>query len=89
MEGGERAARGKWGLALKTLSGVIKRVLQEVRKALLEGKLGKLFYQAFCLLEQMSVRDNKTPVADLIKEASAKAGGQLKVERFARYQLGE
>jgi len=56
---------------------------------ILEGKLNKLFYQAFCLLEQMSVRDNKTPVSSIIKEASSKAGGEVKVVRFARYTLGE
>ncbi|MDD5657158.1 MAG: translation elongation factor Ts [Elusimicrobia bacterium] len=56
---------------------------------IVEGKINKLFYQAFCLLEQMSVRDNKTPVAALIKDASAHAGGELQVARFARYTLGE
>jgi len=54
-----------------------------------EGKVNKLFYQASCLLEQLSVRDNKTPVAGIIKAASAQAGGEVKVVRFARYTLGE
>jgi elongation factor Ts len=56
---------------------------------IVEGKVNKLFYQASCLLEQVSVRDNKTPVAGIIKEASAKAGGEIKVVRFSRYTLGE
>ena len=56
---------------------------------IVEGKINKLFYQTFCLLEQMSARDNKTPIASIIKEASAKAGGEVKVVRFARYTLGE
>jgi len=56
---------------------------------IVEGKLKKLFYQAFCLLDQLSVRDNKTPVAGIIKEACAKAGGEVQVVRFARYTLGE
>jgi elongation factor Ts len=56
---------------------------------IVEGKINKLFYQASCLLEQLSVRDNKTPVSGIIKEASAKAGGEVKVVRFARYTLGE
>ena len=56
---------------------------------IVEGKVNKLFYQASCLLEQLSVRDNKTPVSGIIKEASAKAGGEVKVVRFARYTLGE
>jgi len=56
---------------------------------IVEGKVNKLFYQAFCLLEQFSVRDNKTPVASIIKEASDKLGGGVSVNRFVRYQLGE
>ncbi|MFA6319052.1 MAG: translation elongation factor Ts [Elusimicrobiota bacterium] len=56
---------------------------------IVEGKLNKLFFQAHCLLEQMSVRDNKTPVAGLLKETGAKVGGEVKVARFVRYTLGE
>ncbi|MBI5629540.1 MAG: translation elongation factor Ts [Elusimicrobia bacterium] len=56
---------------------------------IIEGKINKLFYQSFCLLEQVSVRDNKTPVASLIKDAGSKLGGPVAVTRFARYQLGE
>ena len=55
-----------------------------------EGKLGKLFYQAFCLLEQPYVRDNKTPITALIEQAAKKLGGPAPtVRRFIRYQLGE
>lgn len=56
---------------------------------ILDGKLQKLFFQAFCLLEMVSIRDNKTPLAKLIADASLKAGGEIRVLRFARYQLGE
>ncbi len=56
---------------------------------IIEGKLNKLFFQAFCLLDQMWQRDPKIPVAQLVKDASAKAGGPLEVKRFTRYQLGE
>lgn len=56
---------------------------------IVEGKLNKLFYQSLCLTEQLSVRDNKTPVAQFIKETTAKLGGGVSVTRFTRYQLGE
>ncbi|MFA5138932.1 MAG: translation elongation factor Ts [Elusimicrobiota bacterium] len=56
---------------------------------IVEGKLRKLFFQAFCLIEQMSMRDNKTPIKQLITDASKAAGAALEVRRFARYQLGE
>ncbi len=55
---------------------------------IVEGKLNKLFFQAFCLLEQVSMRDNKTPMSKLVDDASAKAGGKIEVTRFVRYQLG-
>lgn len=56
---------------------------------IVEGKLQKLFYQAFCLLEMVSMRDNKTPIAKLVTDASARAGGAIVVRRFSRFQLGE
>jgi elongation factor Ts len=56
---------------------------------IVEGKINKLFYQSSCLLEQVSIRDNKTPVAQILKDAAAKLGGSVTVVRFARYQLGE
>ncbi|MFI5350410.1 MAG: translation elongation factor Ts [Elusimicrobiota bacterium] len=56
---------------------------------ILEGKINKLFYQALCLVEQPCVRDPKTTIAGLIKAAGAKLGGEVKIVRFARYQLGE
>jgi elongation factor Ts len=56
---------------------------------IIEGKINKLFYQQLCLLEQLSVRDGKTPIAEIIKATGAKVGGGVSVTRFARYQLGE
>jgi elongation factor Ts len=55
---------------------------------ILEGKINKLFYQQWVLLDQVLLRDNKQTVPGLIKAVSAKLGGEVKVVRFARYQLG-
>jgi len=55
---------------------------------ILEGKINKLFYQALCLLEQPFLREPKTTVADLLKAAGAKVGGEVKIVRFVRYTLG-
>lgn len=55
---------------------------------IVEGKLNKLFYQAFCLDEQVSMRDNKTPLKTIIGEAAKAAGGEVSIKRFARYTLG-
>ena len=56
---------------------------------IIEGKINKLFYQQWCLLDQISVRDNKTPVSEFVKAAGVKLGGPVTVTRFVRYQLGE
>ncbi len=56
---------------------------------IVEGKLRKLFFQAFCLSEQLSVRDNKTPIAKMLETVGTKLGGPVKIRRFARFQLGE
>ena len=55
---------------------------------IVEGKLRKLFFSAFCLLEQVSMRDNKTPIRKIIDDAAKAAGGKITVKRFVRYQLG-
>ena len=56
---------------------------------IVEGKINKLFFQTWVLLDQISQQDNKTPIRDIVKAAGAKLGGEIKVVRFARYQLGE
>ena len=55
---------------------------------IVEGKINKLFYQQWVLLDQVLLRDNKQTVSGLIKSASDKLGGEVKVARFVRYQLG-
>jgi elongation factor Ts len=55
---------------------------------IVEGKINKLFFQQWVLLDQVLLRDNKQTVPALIKAVSAKLGGEVKVVRFVRYQLG-
>ena len=52
------------------------------------GKLEKFFGDA-CLVEQAFIRDPDRKVRDLLREAGTKAGGELRVSRFARFQVGE
>jgi elongation factor Ts len=51
------------------------------------GRLEK-FCKEVCLMEQPFVKNPDITVAQLLKEAGAKAGGDLKVKRFVRYQVG-
>ena len=56
---------------------------------IIEGKINKLFYQATVLLDQISQQDTKSPISEILKQAGAKLGGEIKVVRFVRYQLGQ
>ena len=49
----------------------------------------KTFYKEQTLLEQPFIFDDKKSVAQALKEAEGKAGGPIKVVRFARFALGE
>ena len=52
------------------------------------GKLEK-FYSEICLLDQPYIRDDKTKVGDLVRQASARTGENIQVRRFARFRLGQ
>jgi len=53
-----------------------------------KGKLEK-FYEQFCLLDQPFVKDDKKKVSEMLTDAIAKIGENIKVRRFARFVLGE
>ena len=55
---------------------------------IIEGKLGS-FYEQVCLLDQVSIRDPKTKVNQLLQAAIAKLGENIGVARFVRFKLGE
>jgi elongation factor Ts len=55
---------------------------------IIEGKLGS-FYEQFVLLDQKSIRDNSTTIAQLVAQASAKTGENIQVNRFVRFRVGE
>ena len=52
------------------------------------GRMDKFFAES-ALLDQIYVKDNDKKVADLVNEAIAKLGENIKVARFARFQLGQ
>jgi elongation factor Ts len=55
---------------------------------IVEGKLQK-FYQEVCLMDQPYVKDDKITINKLIASFIAKFGENIKVSRFARYELGK
>jgi elongation factor Ts len=55
---------------------------------IIEGKLGA-FYEQVCLVDQISIRDNKVKVGQMIQAAIAKMGENISVARFVRYEVGK
>lgn len=60
----------------------------EIMEKIIQGKLGK-FFEEVCLLDQPYIREDKLKVRDLIAQAVAKIGENIKVGRFARYEIGQ
>lgn len=54
---------------------------------IVEGKMKK-FYAENCLLDQRFVKDDSKSVAQVLDEAAKKAGGQVKIKRFVRFEVG-
>lgn len=61
---------------------------EEIIERILEGKLHK-YYQQVCLLDQQFIKEEGMTVRDLITSKIAKLGENIKVHRFARFELGE
>lgn len=59
-----------------------------VAEKIVSGRMEKFFAEA-ALMDQVYVRDNDKKVRDLINEAIAKLGENIRVARFARFQLGQ
>jgi elongation factor Ts len=60
----------------------------EIMEKIVVGKLGK-FFEEVCLLDQPYIRDDKLKVRDLVTKLVAKMGENIKVGRFARFEIGQ
>jgi elongation factor Ts len=65
----------------------VARKPPEIQTRIIEGQLAK-WYQQVVLLEQ-PFRDTDITVGQLINEAVARIGENIRVRRFVRFQLGE
>jgi len=54
---------------------------------IVEGKMQK-FYAENCLLLQAFVKDDSKTVEQVLAEAAKQAGGQAKIKRFVRFEVG-
>jgi elongation factor Ts len=55
---------------------------------IIPGKLKK-YYEEVCLTEQKFIKDQNITVSTLVNNLIAKTGENIKIRRFARFQLGE
>ena len=60
----------------------------QVLEKILQGGLDK-FYEKICLMEQPFIKDDKKKMATLVQEVMAKVGENIKVARFARFEVGK
>ena len=61
---------------------------QEIAEKIVEGRMKK-YYQEVVLLEQTSVIDGETRIADVIANAGKEAGADIALTSFVRFNLGE
>jgi elongation factor Ts len=54
---------------------------------IVEGKMKKFFVEN-CLAEQRFVKDDTKSVAQVVAEAAKEAGGEAKIRRFVRFEVG-
>jgi len=54
---------------------------------IVEGKMKKFFVEN-CLVEQRFVKDDSKTVAQVLAEAAKEVGGEAKIKRFVRFEVG-
>lgn len=60
---------------------------EKIMEQIVEGKVNKL-YSDICLLKQSFVKNDQLTIEDLIKELIAKLGENIRIKRFARFEIG-
>jgi elongation factor Ts len=71
----------------------LQRVMEEgkpehIAERIVEGRMGK-YFEEVCLLEQKFIKDDKKTVGEVVTDAVARIGENIRVRRFERFVLGE
>ncbi|MGO1469012.1 MAG: translation elongation factor Ts [Tissierella sp.] len=61
---------------------------EHIARKMVEGRLGK-FYEEICLMEQNFIKDSNMKIKDVLHEQIATIGENIKIRRFARFEVGE
>ena len=65
-------------------SGKTEKIIEKM----VEGRIQK-YFEEVCLLEQKFVKEQDRAVKEIINDAIAKLGENIRVRRFTRFQLGK
>lgn len=65
----------------------VKGKPENIIEKIIEGKLNK-FYSENCLLAQPFVKDDSKTVEQVVADAAKQAGGEAKIKRFVRFEVG-
>lgn len=65
----------------------VKNKPPDIMDKIVQGKMKKFFAEN-CLLEQGFVKDDSKSVAQVLDEAAQQTGGQAKIKRFVRFEVG-
>ena len=68
------------------IAALIKGKPDNIVEKIVDGKINK-YYQENCLLEQPFVKDDSKTIQDLVKELIGKLGENMKIRRFARFDV--
>ena len=59
----------------------------KIHYKIIEGKIGK-FLKGNCLVNQPFVKDDSKTVGQALEEAAKSAGGEARIKRFVRFEIG-
>ena len=65
----------------------VKNKPPEIIDKIVQGKMGK-FFKENCLVDQKFVKDDSKTVGQALAEAAKAAGGEAKIKRFIRFEIG-
>ena len=65
----------------------VKNKPANIIEKIVEGKMNK-FYADNCLLQQAFVKDDSKSVEQVLTEAAKQTGGEAKIKRFVRFEVG-
>jgi elongation factor Ts len=59
----------------------------QIQEKIIQGKLDS-FYKEKCLMEQPFIKDDTRTVRDIVTDCIAKLGENIRIRRFARFEVG-